>query len=163
MDAQEGQTANTAEPKKSKTLLIVLVSSCLLLFAVGGFVTYNFVHQDEDEAQSHEAEGKVEEVQEETQMYRLDPFIVNLVDDQGIRYMKLQLELELKGIDEASMEKKNPKIRDSLVVLFSSKRFDEIATMEGKARLREEVLYRLDRILGEGKAQAVYFTDFVVQ
>ena len=123
MDAQEGQTANTAEPKKSKTLLIVLVGSCLLLFAV----------------------------------------IVNLVDDQGIRYMKLQLELELKGIDEASMEKKNPKIRDSLVVLFSSKRFDEIATMEGKARLREEVLYRLDRILGEGKAQAVYFTDFVVQ
>ena len=68
MDAQEGQTANTAEPKKSKTLLIVLVSSCLLLFAVGGFVTYNFVLQDEDEAQSHEAEGKVEEVQEETQM-----------------------------------------------------------------------------------------------
>ncbi len=163
MDAREEQAADAVEPKKSKTLLIVVLASCLLLLGAGGFVAYNFVHQDEEGAESHEAEAKVEGAQQQALLYRLDPFIVNLVDDQGIRYMKIQLQLELKDCDEASMEREVPKIRDSLVVLFSSKRFDEIATIEGKARLREEILYRLDRILGEGKAQAVYFTDFVVQ
>jgi flagellar FliL protein len=162
MDPQEGQAANAAEPKKSKTLLIVVLMSCLLLFGVGGFVTYSYVLKGGDETPADDALAEVEEVQE-AMLYRLEPFIVNLVDDQGIRYMKLQLQLELKDMDELTMERNIPKIRDSLVVLFSSKRFDEIATIEGKARLREEVLYRLDRILGEGKAQAVYFTDFVVQ
>jgi flagellar FliL protein len=88
---------------------------------------------------------------------------VTLVDDRGIGYMKIQLQLGLKGEDEGSMEKEVRKIRESLVVLFSSKRFDEISTIQGKARLHEEILYRLDRILGDGTAVDVYFRGFVVQ
>jgi flagellar FliL protein len=161
MNAPEEQTAPAPEPKKKKTLLIVLLSGLLLVFGAGGFVTYNLVVKQDPEVQAETAPAAPAKPQ--TQMFPLDPFIVNLVDDQGIRYMKLQIQLELKDVDPLSMDREIPKIRDSLVVLFSSKRFDEISTMEGKARLREEILYRLDRILGAGKAEAVYFTDFVVQ
>jgi flagellar FliL protein len=96
-------------------------------------------------------------------MYKLDPFIVNLFDDRGVRYLKVRLDIELWDLTEEEMTKKNPKIRDSLIVLLSSKNYEEIGSLEGKARLREEILFRLNRILGEGKAKEVYFTDFVVQ
>jgi flagellar FliL protein len=162
MNAPEEQAAAAPEPKKKKTLLIVLLSALLLVFGAGGFVTYSLVLKEKPPAETA-AETAAAPETPKTQLFPLDPFIVNLVDDQGIRYMKLQLQLELKDLDPPSMEREIPKIRDSLVVLLSSKRFDEISTMEGKARLREEILYRLDRILGAGKAEAVYFTDFVVQ
>lgn len=161
MNAPEEQAAPAPEPKKKRTLLIVLLSGLLLVFGAGGFLTYSLVVKEDPGAQA-KAEP-VAPAKPKTHMFPLDPFIVNLVDDQGIRYMKLQLQLELKDVDPLSMDGEIPKIRDSLVVLLSSKRFDEISTMEGKARLREEILYRLDRILGAGKAEAVYFTDFVVQ
>ena len=92
-----------------------------------------------------------------------NPFIVNLFDERGVRYLKVRLDIEVWDSTEEEMAKKNPKIRDSLIVLLSSKKYEEIGSLEGKARLREEILFRLNRILGEGKAKEVYFTDFVVQ
>ena len=96
-------------------------------------------------------------------MYQLDPFIVNFFDKRGVRYLKVRLDVEVRDATEEEMQRKTPKIRDSLIVLLSSKKYEEIGSLEGKARLREEILFRLNRILGEGKAQEVYFTDFVVQ
>lgn len=96
-------------------------------------------------------------------MHSLEPFIVNLFDERGVRYLKVRLDVEVWDSTKEEMEKKNPKIRDSLIVLLSSKKYEEIGSLEGKARLREEILFRLNRILGEGKAREVYFTDFVVQ
>ena len=96
-------------------------------------------------------------------MLKLDPFIVNLFDERGVRYLKVRLDIELWDATEEEIQKKTPKIRDSLIVLLSSKKYEEIGSLEGKARLREEILFRLNRILGEGKAKEVYFTDFVVQ
>jgi len=96
-------------------------------------------------------------------MYKLDPFIVNLFDDQGVCYLEVRLDIELWDITEEATEKKTPKILDSLIVLLPSKKYGEIGSLEGKAWLREEIPFRLNRIPGEGKAREVYFTDFVVQ
>jgi flagellar protein FliL len=93
----------------------------------------------------------------------LDPFVVNLLDTEGIRYLKVKLDLDVSGIDKATVDRHNPKIRDSIIILLSSKRYDEIASIEGKLRLREEIEYRLAQILGQQTVHRVYFTDFVVQ
>ncbi len=93
----------------------------------------------------------------------LDPFVVNLLDTEGIRYLKVKLDMDVSGIDKATVDRHNPKIRDSIIILLSSKRYDEIASIEGKLRLREEIEYRLAQILGQHNVHRVYFTDFVVQ
>jgi flagellar FliL protein len=117
---------------------------------------------DSADAKTTEPEEVVVD-EEASTMFKLDPFIVNLFDDRGVRYLKVRLDVELWDTTDEQMLKKLPKVRDSLIVLLSSKKYDEIGSLEGKARLREEILFRLNRILGEGKAKDVYFTDFVVQ
>ena len=71
--------------------------------------------------------------------------------------------MEVLGIPEEAFKKEVPKIRDSLIILLTSKGFDDISSIQGKLKLREEILYRINNVLGEGKAKAIYFTDFVVQ
>jgi len=88
---------------------------------------------------------------------------VNLFDPKSVRYLKVTLQLELAGITKEEVDTQVPKIRDSLIILISSKKLEEVASMEGKLRLREEILFRINRILGEGKTREIYFTDFVVQ
>jgi flagellar FliL protein len=96
-------------------------------------------------------------------MVQLEPFVVNLFDEKGMRYLKIRLELEVTGCDEAYVQQRIAKIRDNLIILLSSKKYEEVGSIGGKMRLREEMLGRLTGVLGEGKTRGIYFTDFVVQ
>lgn len=89
-------------------------------------------------------------------------FVVNLADPSGRRYLKLTLDLEVKGPGEpvqASMSK----IRDALLLLLSSKTADELAGVEGKITLRKDIADRVNQALGKPVVLRVYFTDFVIQ
>ena len=163
MAPEETVAATEAPPPKSKKMLFIgLAIGFLVLAGINGVLVWKVVSNDSADAKTVEQEEVVKE-EEDGFMYKLDPFIVNLFDDRGVRYLKVRLDIELWDITEEEMGKKTPKIRDSLIVLLSSKKYEEIGSLEGKARLREEILFRLNRILGEGKAKEVYFTDFVVQ
>jgi flagellar FliL protein len=163
MAPEETVAATEAPPQKSKkTLVIGVAIGFLVLASINGLLVWKVLSHDS--ADAGVVEEKVEAVDEEEGfMHRLDPFIVNLFDERGVRYLKVRLDIELWDATEEEIQKKTPKIRDSLIVLLSSKKYEEIGSLEGKARLREEILFRLNRILGEGKAKEVYFTDFVVQ
>ena len=163
MAPEETAAATEAPPQKSKKMLFIgLAVGFLVLAGINGVLVWKVLSNDSADAKTVEQEEVVVE-EEDGFMYELDPFIVNLFDDRGVRYLKVRLDIELWDLTEEEMAKKNPKIRDSLIVLLSSKKYEEIGSLEGKARLREEILFRLNRILGEGKAKEVYFTDFVVQ
>ncbi len=164
--APEETAAATEEapPQKSKKMLFIgLAVGFLILAGINGVLVWKVLSGDSADAKTTETEEVVVEEEEASFMFKLDPFIVNLFDDRGVRYLKVRLDVEVWDITDEQMLKKLPKIRDSLIVLLSSKKYDEIGSLEGKARLREEILFRLNRILGEGKAKEVYFTDFVVQ
>jgi len=163
MAPEETVAATQAAPQKSKkTLVIGAAIGFLVLASINGLLVWKVLSHDS--ADAGVVEEKVEAVEEqEGLMHRLDPFIVNLFDERGVRYLKVRLDIEVWDATEEEIQKKTPKIRDSLIVLLSSKKYEEIGSLEGKARLREEILFRLNRILGEGKAKEVYFTDFVVQ
>lgn len=94
----------------------------------------------------------------------LDPFIVNLADTPEIRYLKVTIKLELGN--EEYIEEVNARmaqVRDSLLILLSSKEYASIRTVEGKMELRDEILQRLNTVLKKGMVQNAYFTDFVAQ
>lgn len=164
MAPEETVAAPEAPPPKSKKMLFIgLAIAFLILAGINGVLVWKVVSSDSADAKVVEEEEKSSAKDEEGSIYTLDPFIVNLFDEKGVRYLKVRLDVEVWDSTEEEMAKKTPKIRDSLIVLLSSKKYEEIGTLEGKARLREEILYRLNRILGDGKAKEVYFTDFVVQ
>ena len=94
----------------------------------------------------------------------LDPFIANLADDGGRRYLKATFQVDFGTAEiPPAMQARLPQTRDLLLTLFTSKTFDEIRTPEGKQQLREEIIARVNQVLDRDLAKAVYFTEFIVQ
>lgn len=94
----------------------------------------------------------------------LEPFIANLADDGGRRYLKATFQVDFGGHSvPGSLNERLPQVRDLLLTLFTSKTFDDIRTPEGKQQLREEIIARINQVLDRDLVKAVYFTEFIVQ
>ena len=88
------------------------------------------------------------------------------MDKQGVgkRYLKITMQLEVrKEEDKLLIENYNAQIRDTSLLLLSSQSLKEINTMEGKLELKQNLLSRMNQILGDGVVRRIYFTEFVVQ
>ncbi len=97
------------------------------------------------------------------QVLPLPPFVVNLSDPTGKRYLRLGMEVETNQDVAASVKSQNAKIRDAVIVLLAGKTFADISSAEGKILLKAEVASRLNQILGGAYVVRVYFTEFVVE
>jgi len=97
-------------------------------------------------------------------IYALETFIVNLADKGGNRYLRVTMDLEL-GIPDLETEivKRLPQVRDSVLMILPSKRFEDISSVEGKIALRNEILETLNGFLVQGEITNIYFKEFVVQ
>jgi flagellar FliL protein len=97
-------------------------------------------------------------------IYALDTFIVNLADKGAKRYLRVSIDLEL-GNPEMQVEivKRLPQVRDSVLMILPSKRFDDISSVDGKVALRDEIMETLNGFLTQGQITKIYFKEFVVQ
>jgi len=97
-------------------------------------------------------------------IYSLDTFIVNLADKGGSRYLRVTMDLEMSNSAlEDELTKRLPQVRDSILMILPSKRFEDISTAEGKVALRDEMLEKLNGFLTKGQISKIYFKEFVVQ
>ncbi len=97
-------------------------------------------------------------------LWPMEPFIVNLRDNNGERYLKAVLQLEMSAPElVAELNLLKPKLRDSTLDLLSSKTYVELQEFSGKQKLREDIMIRLNSFLTSGKIVRIYFTDFVIQ
>jgi flagellar FliL protein len=97
-------------------------------------------------------------------LYSLDTFIVNLADAGRSRYLRVTMDLELADSSDAGkLTERLPQIRDSILMILPSKQFDDIAGMEGKIALRDEILAKLNSLFGNTVVTNIFFTEFVVQ
>ncbi len=110
-----------------------------------------------------QAEAKVEEPAVGA-LLPLDPFIANLADEDGKRYLKATLQVEFFASRVPDdFNARLPQMRDLLLTLLTSKMFAEIRTPEGKGVLRDEIINRMNHALNKDLVKAVYFTEFIVQ
>ncbi len=181
---QEGKEEGGEVKKKKGKLILIIVPLVIVLLGGGGFFAYKTFlgpKGDEEDAgteQGHSGKkvhgtkkghgskkgGEGEGGADGPAFFSLTPFVVNLQDNIGTRYLKISLKFEIED-DAAEPEIKGqlPRIRDSLIILLSSKNYAEIGTVEGKYRLREEIVKRVNRFFDEPLVRGVYFTDFVIQ
>lgn len=107
--------------------------------------------------------------------------IVNLADPGGFRYLRIAIVLEflpdnpdyysLQGEKllaaqdtfRAGVDRQRPLIDDVILNVLTSKKFDEIFTVEGKEQLRAQLREELNRTMPNRHVQRVMITDFVVQ
>lgn len=158
--------------KKGGALKLIIIVVLLLVVLGGAAVALRFVAPglipgwgEKPQAASSSGGKKTDKGAPpvESVQLALKPFIVNLADRSGKRYLKLTISMELAGEEAKTLvNKRLPQIRDSVLILLSSLTFDDISTVEGKMRLRTQIVSRCNTYL-EGKLRNVYFTEFVVQ
>ncbi|MFZ3230834.1 MAG: flagellar basal body-associated FliL family protein [Pseudobdellovibrio sp.] len=152
---------------KPIVLIILVVVNMLVVMGVGFMLWKNSKketatidqvvegvhHDDKVEAEQHEEVGKV---------IPLETFIVNLAGSKGRKVLKVNMELEVKGEDVIQeIDNRKAQIRDFIIIILSSKTYEEVSTKEGKDNLRNEIKDQVNSFLSKGKIMNVYFTELI--
>jgi flagellar FliL protein len=174
-DEHELAEKPAAAARSGKKVLLLVGGAVLLLLigaGAGAFLSGLLpVGAKEAHAKSAKAAKTEEPAPPERAIYvALDPpFTVNL---QGTQTKPKFLQVTLQALvreaqAEQALKDHLPVIRNDLVMIFSSKTPQELATREGKEALQAEALAAIQRVLkkaGSGHGvEAVLFTTFVMQ
>ena len=169
---EETEAAEEAPAPGKPWLLILIIALVSAGGGVGGGMFLAGSKAAEAEAAAAEAAaeaGEEAEVPVETEkfserVFELDPFVVNITSEGYPRYLKLKLELELDKVETTEeAEQRLAQVRDTIILLLSSKRLTDISEFEGKALLKDDIRNRINGILQTGQVNSVLFTELVVQ
>ena len=165
-----------AEAKKPIGMIIGIIVGLLVLGGGGYYAYINFFQEkpvEEKPAEGEEKpaegkEGKEEAPAEEDLllgvMFPMDPFVVNLAGSEGKRFLKVTIFLELSTPEVHLEIKENiQKVTDSILILLSSKAFEDVYSVQGKFKLKDEITTRVNRFLVVGHIKDAYFTEFIIQ
>ncbi len=184
--AEATENVEVVEKKSGgSNILLIVIAVMLALMLIGGAVgAYLLLSEDEaviadansakqsqqlEEAPAAKAAPVATSVRKSDytnigQMYPLDQFIVNLFSEDGSRYLKATMNLELSVPELATeLDSKKPLIRDIIIKALSAKSYEEISTIAGKENLKDEIVANVNAVLKDGQINNVFFTDFVIQ
>ncbi|MBN1828909.1 MAG: flagellar basal body-associated FliL family protein [Deltaproteobacteria bacterium] len=160
-EAQRDAPEKAPEKKKSSMIMWIVVFVVVALVATGGFLGLKFYEKFASEKKKDEPKASAPLI---GPVWSMGAVIVNLMDNEGTRYLKTSIKVELSSPESsAELEGLKPKIMDSVLDLLSSKSYKDIAGFEGKQRLRDEIMVRLNNYMSQGVVKRVYFTEFVIQ
>ena len=152
------------QKKKSGKMKWVIMLLVLLLLAGGGYFAYTTYFQNSTETAEPQDVQLEDADPADSQVVTLPSFLVNLSDPLGRRCIKLTLDVEVASSDAAQgLETSSAKVRDAVILLLSSKSYADLASLESKILLKNELVTRLNQIIGSSKVVRVYFTELVIQ
>ncbi len=174
--AEETVEEEIVEKKSGGNMVLILIVVLLVVLLVGGGLAAFFLLGSDDEAMSQPQQTtQTTTTKRKTgkrssdyltigPMYPMSQFVVNLLSEGGGKYLKVSLDIELDKQElSAEMDMKKSLIRDIIIRALSSKTFEEISTMKGKDRLKDEIVNSINEVLADGQIKNIFFTDFVVQ
>ncbi len=103
------------------------------------------------------------------QFYKLKPvMVVNITSADKSRFLQIDVELMTRSSGSLeNIEAFAPLIRNDLITLFSTQRYEDIITLDGKELLRKKALETVQKIMkqntGDPTVEQVLFTNFVSQ
>ena len=173
----KAEDVGAEKPKKKsggKKLLIIILAAVVLLGVGGGIGAYLLLGGGAGSGKEG-ARAEKEEEKKPPVYHSLEPFTVNLIKGEGEDHY-LQVSVDLRLADKTVTDKLKlhmPEIKNGILMLLSSKRAADLSSTEGKEKLAEEILERVNKPLGkpekgkggkEGKyVTGVFFTSFVIQ
>ncbi len=96
-----------------------------------------------------------------------EPFMVNLADEGGTRFLKVKLDLVLEDAAAALHASESPvvlsRMRSDILELLSEQSAPALVTPEGKVTLKTEIKKRAGHALEHSEVVDVLFSEFVVQ
>jgi flagellar FliL protein len=175
--AEEVETVK--EKKSSNTFMIVIIVVFALIIILGAIAVV--LLSGDDEPQQMPKAPQMKEKGKKRQslgnslapsrplsdigiLYPLDTFTINLKSDQGRRYLKVAMSLELSDEElSAELSAKDPVIKDRIIRILTSKNLEEISSKKGKQKVSEQIIDTLNTMVTDGSIKGLYFTEFVIQ
>jgi flagellar FliL protein len=149
---------------------ILLVVVLIMIAGVGGYFVQDLISENTvSKAPSSMSQTQPAETTRPAPpaigvMVPLEPFMVNLARTKGSRILKVTVTLELNDpAVQPEVEDNRQKIMDSILVLLSSKTFEDVYSIQGKFKLKDEITTRVNRFLAMGHIKEVYFSEFLIQ
>lgn len=163
--------------------LIIAIVVGVLVIGGGGFAAFKFMSKEKpaeggDEAKGGEeeggegesgSEGQSIQIEEEPEMavLALEPFLVNLADTEFQRFLRCTIRLAIDSKEHLELLNRNEavlvKLRSDFLDLMMTRTGAELVTVEGKQKLRLELLERANKVMGKKWVVDLLYTDFVVQ
>ncbi|MDQ6964497.1 MAG: flagellar basal body-associated FliL family protein [Mariprofundales bacterium] len=162
--------------KSGGILPLINMVLLVLVLGVGGFVAWKVMQLDTAPAESDKAPAQTEdttlpEAEAEADNPDAPPIFidmkditVNLADPDVSRFLRAKIKLEVRSEEsQGKIEAAMVKINDLIITNLTSKTFKELRTPQGKYKLKEELIYRINQLVGGKPVKGLYFTEFVSQ
>lgn len=159
--ADEAEKTDKEVKKKSGGLLKIIIAAVVVL-ALGGGAAWYFLRGGPAEAKEKAAPPLAERG-----LVTFEPFLVNLADEGGNRFLKANIQLVVESAEEAKHVEETPVIgghlRSAILELLTQQTAPVLVTTEGKEALKHAIKEHTAPVLGEDKVLDVLFAEFVVQ
>lgn len=157
--------------RKGGGMMTVIAAAVLASAGAGGAVYFVTGKQSHGAAGDHGEAAHAPEpaVKAPAQYLPMTPsIVVNLDDEMAMRYLQVDIELMARDpVDLEAVKLHLPRIRNTLMMLFTQQKYQDIVHREGKQALQEKALHEVQAVMKEetGKpgVEALYFTNFVMQ
>ena len=93
----------------------------------------------------------------------LGTFTVNLRGSAGGRVLRMQIYVESASESASLVEANRSALKDAANTLASDYTYPDLEGLDGKTHVRDELLARLNALVGKQALDGLYFTEFVVQ
>lgn len=153
----EPETKPGVKKPRSKTLR--LASALLSISALLGCSAFYYLRRNTTESAA--------QLQNEVSVLHLDSFVVNLADGDQRTYLRVGIDLGISATAQSSKlaagAASTALIRDTLLDILMAARSDELATPEGKRKLKEQMLQTLNTRAPGLRVRDIYLTEFLIQ
>jgi len=173
---KENGDVEAAEVKKGSTkklLVIVVINVVVILASIGATMYFTgALSSAQATTNTAAADGHKEKSAgpKKEAIYKAlePPFVVNIQGDENARFLQIAVEVMARDQDVIdAVEKHDARIRNDLILLFSSQTSAALSNREGKEKLRDEGLKTIQKILkdetGQPGIEKIYFTSMVMQ
>jgi flagellar FliL protein len=157
----EAQSQTPAAPKKKGGVLKILLFSVLVLMLAGGGGAWWWLG-------GHKTVAAATEPGLETRgLLPFEPFLVNLTDAGGARFLKVTVQLVLGSDAEVKKVQEAPVLvsqaRSDILELLSEQSAPVLVTPDGKQALKKAIRERVAPVFQHEQVVDVLFSEFVVQ
>ena len=171
-DAPKAEAPATDAPAKPKSKLPLIAGAAVLLLAgAGGGGYWWWSHRAPADPKAAEAAAAAEKLEphtpEDAGIVGFEPFVANLADEGGTRFLRASLKLVVAGADTAKEVEENAveraQLQSAILEILTVHTAEQLVTPEGKAALKKEILEKTGHVLHSARVTDVLFTEFVVQ
>jgi flagellar protein FliL len=168
-DAPKAEAPADAPAKPKSKLPLIAGAAVLVLAGAGGGGYWWWSHRAPADPKAAEAAKKVEEphTPEDAGVVSFEPFVANLADEGGTRFLRASLKLVVAGAEVAKEVEENAveraQLQSAILEILTVHTAEQLVTPDGKKALKKEILEKTGHVLHSAKVTDVLFTEFVVQ